>query len=29
LSNRPAIALYERLGFRDAYHYCYWQREPR
>ncbi|WP_454852105.1 GNAT family N-acetyltransferase [Rhizobium binxianense] len=27
LSNRPAIALYERLGFRDAYHYCYWRQE--
>jgi ribosomal protein S18 acetylase RimI-like enzyme len=27
LSNSSAIALYERLGFRDVYHYSYWRQK--
>jgi ribosomal protein S18 acetylase RimI-like enzyme len=26
-TNAPALALYERFGFREAYRYCYWRQE--
>ncbi|PKA42636.1 GNAT family N-acetyltransferase [Rhizobium sullae] len=26
-ANEPALALYDRFGFREAYRYCYWRQE--
>jgi len=25
--NHPARTLYERIGFKPVYDYCYWQKE--